>query len=771
MEDSKRSEKYIGKFQSDLRHGYGSLFCESGVEHFGDFEKDEIHGWGLRVFEDQSWLIGVWEHNELTGSTVPYPPPHGKSIAKPTPRPLPVKLVRDLPWNDGTYTGQVNAKEEPHGRGVWTTKPTVDTENIESSVMNPALLTYRGQFVNGKFSGHGVMESQAGTYDGDWSGNEKNGDGYEVDDEKNEYTGQFKNGQRHGKGVLKLNLGGGYEGQWKNGLQHGEGRKAYSNGDIYVGSFRESMRHGKGEWITATVKFDGEWKYDRYHGKGTKVEETGDVYVGQFRNGRRQGKGELKLKTGGTYTGEWKAGKAHGKGTLTDREGTTYTGQFQNGVRHGKGVLKLFSGDVYDGYFENGLMHGQGKYTWVNLIEYSGEFQQGRRHGKGTLTFSSVEKYVGEFKEGRRHGEAILSFARGGTHYGSFANDRIDGDGIRVLPDGSWYRGTWHEDVFDGDMQIQYCASPILDDANMKLQSQLAIKRAEAEAELRDRSRLWDISVPCASIRVVKGKEVTTYRVEMRSKVTDKMFAEEPRYSELLKLSTDLAAKFPEDMFGNHFPPKKFFGANDPTFVEQRRQEIEKYLKAAILHRKVVDSSLLRKALGVPENYESTEDYQQKLETVLEKIRVANTQASEQQQSDLKQSEAEKEANQREVEKEMQSEALERLERLKEEDQWVHTELERMKYNEWDEPQPPPVKGPQQPGQNRFWSENGENDENENEDEAPDAPEEIDAASPRDDGNGDSNGDGDVVTPPNNRSLHEDGVVEDEEADEDRQKR
>ena len=73
-------------------------------------------------------------------------------------------MKKKLSLEIGSYEGEVNKKDEPHGKGV---------------LSNPSEFTkYIGEFVNGKKHGKGIYHySTGGKYKGEWIHDKKHGYG------------------------------------------------------------------------------------------------------------------------------------------------------------------------------------------------------------------------------------------------------------------------------------------------------------------------------------------------------------------------------------------------------------------------------------------------------------------------------------------------------------------------------------------------------------------------------------------------------------------
>merc|ERR1711933_495570 len=111
--------------------------------------------------------------------------------------------------------------------------------------------TYRGEFRDNIFEGHGVLEwSNGARYDGAFSRGLYHGEGvFEWPCRQNVYRGRWVRGEMSGHGTLTCGVPG--------GVAAGGGKDDPANGDpangaveacsyVYVGSFRQGHMEGKG---------------------------------------------------------------------------------------------------------------------------------------------------------------------------------------------------------------------------------------------------------------------------------------------------------------------------------------------------------------------------------------------------------------------------------------------------------------------------------------------------------------------------------------------
>ena len=192
---------------------------------------------------------------------------------------------------------------------------------------------YKGEFVNGKKEGNGLMIYENGT----------------------KYEGNFKNNKHDGFGKLIQLDGETFSGEWKDGKINGNGIRCHCNGDKYIGSYVNNIRNGHGNYIFSNGdSYEGNWIDGKATGKGVFRFKNGDLYEGEFKENVITGKGSFKTKDGNIYNGIFKNGLINGKGVLNYENGEKYVGFFLNGKKNGKGKIYDKNGKVYKkGYWKN----------------------------------------------------------------------------------------------------------------------------------------------------------------------------------------------------------------------------------------------------------------------------------------------------------------------------------------------------------------------------------------------------------------------------------
>ena len=77
------------------------------------------------------------------------------------------------------------------------------------------ILTYKGQFIDSRKCGEGIIKTSTGTYNGRFENDEFNGKGCFVwQNKKKAYIGNFERNKMHGNGKILYETGQVVEGKW-----------------------------------------------------------------------------------------------------------------------------------------------------------------------------------------------------------------------------------------------------------------------------------------------------------------------------------------------------------------------------------------------------------------------------------------------------------------------------------------------------------------------------------------------------------------------------
>ncbi len=133
------------------------------------------------------------------------------------------KKIVTTQFSDGSYEGQVNSKEQKHGKGLFKWND--------------------GSYYNGDFNEdlrHGkgrFLWANGENYEGDYDEDQRTGKGQYRWPDGSSFVGDFVRGKRRGKGVFISHDGIKYEGEWLDDLQHGHGKLFFPDGNVVSGTW------------------------------------------------------------------------------------------------------------------------------------------------------------------------------------------------------------------------------------------------------------------------------------------------------------------------------------------------------------------------------------------------------------------------------------------------------------------------------------------------------------------------------------------------------
>ncbi len=134
-------------------------------------------------------------------------------------------------------------------------------------------------------------------YKGQWSGDQKDGFGIQVNPDDTKYEGEWSAGKYHGRGTLwikknKKVYARQYVGDWADGSMDGEGIFYYENGEIYRGGWAKNRKNGSGRYDYSNGdSYFGEWINDLQDGLGTMNYANGNIFEGLWVKGNKEGPG------------------------------------------------------------------------------------------------------------------------------------------------------------------------------------------------------------------------------------------------------------------------------------------------------------------------------------------------------------------------------------------------------------------------------------------------------------------------------------------------
>ena len=151
---------------------------------------------------------------------------------------LQAQEVKTITYENGNvYVGEVNAYNQPHGKGE---------------------MTYSD-----------------GVYEGEWKDNNRSGYGKWTGKDGGTYEGEFSSNAANGKGKYKWPNGNSYEGEIANWQQTGQGKFYWADGGYHDGAFLNNNRHGFGKTVFPDGKVaEGFWENNNLKQKITPIKWT-----------------------------------------------------------------------------------------------------------------------------------------------------------------------------------------------------------------------------------------------------------------------------------------------------------------------------------------------------------------------------------------------------------------------------------------------------------------------------------------------------------------
>lgn len=197
--------------------------------YFGQWEKTRKHGKGIQINGDKSIYTGHFYKGRHKGQ--------GRII-----------------YSSGEhYEGQF-CHNLPHGKGVMNLKKKSILGTFENGIAEGFCTIqwkhaiYTGDMKSGKRSGHGKLQQQGKTYEGDFIDDIIVGHGCCCWDNGKKYEGQWQNNNMHGYGIFSWQDGKIYEGEYKDGMKDGIGKMTWTDGRSYNGEWTKGYQHGLAEY-------------------------------------------------------------------------------------------------------------------------------------------------------------------------------------------------------------------------------------------------------------------------------------------------------------------------------------------------------------------------------------------------------------------------------------------------------------------------------------------------------------------------------------------
>ena len=234
---------------------------------------------------------------------------------------------------------------------------------------------YEGYLEEGVLQGSGKQYDTNGvlTYDGEFVDGKRSGSGEEYENGELIYRGEFAynayegKGEQYSEGVLICS------GTYQNGkLDGGDCCLYYPNGRIsYRGAFTAGEQTGEGiAYAESGVQsYAGEFQRGIWQGEGTAYDDKGEpCYTGEFKNNQYDGDGVLYL------------------------DDFRLEGTFLQGAQSGDAIIRRGGMVYYEGNAIDGRPHGQGTvYNNLGLVLYSGTLRNGTIDGR-TLLGESMDE-------------------------------------------------------------------------------------------------------------------------------------------------------------------------------------------------------------------------------------------------------------------------------------------------------------------------------------------------------------------------------------------
>lgn len=331
-------------------------------------------------------------------------------------------------------------------------------------------LQYAGEYENDKRDGYGVAFLADGTaaQAGVW----KNGEFAEdedietwTDDSGNQWYGtRNSEGNLEGKGICLTADGTCRIGSFgSDGLMYAKGFE-YTGDSFYIGNFSGGEKDGYG--ILRLVK-DNIWQEGNFAdgsltGYGISRYSTG-WYEGEWADGTVDGMGIRFLADGSLdCAGEWKMGKFQedsGLESWTDQAGNWYTGKKDSdGLLQGEGIKILENGSRYMGNYRAGVLQVRGAAFYTAGNWYGGEWKDGQINGYGRYHYTggTVLFYEGNWVLGNRKGYGAIEWIDGERFEGEWDNHLRNGLGIDFGRDGNIiHAGVWADGQYQEDSGLE----------------------------------------------------------------------------------------------------------------------------------------------------------------------------------------------------------------------------------------------------------------------------------------------------------------------------
>ena len=259
--------RYEGSLAAGQREGYG-VYTEGNKKYSGYWRAGKEDGQG-KLEEKGQVSEGIWIYGKLNKSFISnVGSDKGNRLVDLNKVKVPEKIrekckgvieiwekLNRLEWDSGccdisdrwaqvgkgVYYGEVNGNNLPHGKGVFISSSTVYEGYFKTGVkegfgrsVNTQGEVYKGDWLNGKKSGFGVLHKEDSTYVGEWAKDKFSGMG-KLETPTFKYDGSWQKGLQHGNGTMQNPDNTIFVGQFVHGVVSGEGVLKYPNGKCLKG--------------------------------------------------------------------------------------------------------------------------------------------------------------------------------------------------------------------------------------------------------------------------------------------------------------------------------------------------------------------------------------------------------------------------------------------------------------------------------------------------------------------------------------------------------
>lgn len=335
-----------------------------------------------------------------------------------------------------------------------------------------------------------VQYDDGSVYEGEWSGNARNGYGTLTLANGETYEGNWADDLLEGtaRACYILNTAQGwsasFEGEFTANEPNGAGTYCSVAGSVqsgiwsvtdgmsislsaqntnhhisaqYQGMLNDGVPGGYGQAVWSLDKshsavYVGEWENGVPTGKGTYTAVSGELLAGDW--SYASGQKATVSGASGSYTGLLLNGKPSGLGIAVWSNGDVSLTEYKSAVRSGYGLFYAKDGAQYAGLWSSDAMSGSGTYTWANGNRFVGTWSGAQR--TGTLTTASGDTYKGTWKNDLLEGNATYVSAKGDSYSGNWSGGKKSGAGTYKWANGNSYTGNWSGDQPNGTGTMQY---------------------------------------------------------------------------------------------------------------------------------------------------------------------------------------------------------------------------------------------------------------------------------------------------------------------------